>query len=248
MPTFAISRMREAESARTALRASGNSEQVSGNRSRESGIAGQATRAAVRPVYCYLSPASRPLIAMWRRALNRDLERIPAVSLRRVKRAVGALEQRLGCGRAALAERDADARRHLDRRVARVHGRPHRRDDLARNEAALLARMYPFENDDELVARKARDEVGRAHRRRQASAELAQHVVAGRMAERVVDPLEAVDVEEQQRDLPLAALRAAQRSGDAVVERVTVRQTGQRVLLREPLELSLDFLERRDVG
>ena len=93
-----------------------------------------------------------------------------------------------------------------------------------------------------------RDEIRRAYGARQSSREFAQHVVAGAMAQRVVDPLEAIDVEEQQRHLHAGALRALKCHCDGIVERVPVRQARQRVLLRELLELSLDFLERRHVG
>src|SRR5690242_14192349 len=182
MPAFAISRIREPSSARTAWRAMGG---------------------------CMRGGDDRGFYRLDRgRSLDRDLERIPPVPLRGVERAVGPLEQRLGRRGVALAERDADAGRHLDRRVAREERRAHRGDDLARDEAALLARVDALEDDDELVAGEPRDEIGGPHRRREAPRELAQHVVAGRVPERVVDALEAVDVEEQQRDLRPAALRA----------------------------------------
>ena len=53
---------------------------------------------------------------------------------------------------------------------------------------------------DELLAAVSRDDVDLAHRVLEHRAELAQHAVAGEVARRVVDLLEVVDVEQQQRE------------------------------------------------
>jgi hypothetical protein len=119
------------------------------------------------------------------------------VALCRIQRAIGALQQCVGRGRERVPECDADAGRHADDVVAGTGLAAHRSDDLAGDDPTFFPRVNPFEDDDELVAGEARDDIGRAHRTGQPARELTQHVVAGRVAERVVDPLEAVDVEEQ---------------------------------------------------
>ena len=86
--------------------------------------------------------------------------------------------------------------------------------------------------DDELVAAEPRDGVRAADDVLQAAAERDQQLVAGLVAERVVDRLELVDVEQQHRDVALRALRAGERLADAVVEERAVRQAGQRVVER----------------
>jgi hypothetical protein len=77
------------------------------------------------------------------------------------------------------------------------------------------------------------DRVLRAHRRLQAGGDLEQQRVAGLVAERVVDELEAVDVEEEDRDGARAAAHApAQREREAVAEQRAVGQPGQLVVQR----------------
>ena len=56
-----------------------------------------------------------------------------------------------------------------------------------------------LEQDDELVAAEARRGVGGAHAPDQPPRGLAQELVAGRVAEAVVDVLERVEVDEQDR-------------------------------------------------
>ena len=56
-----------------------------------------------------------------------------------------------------------------------------------------------LEQDRELVAAEARGHVGAARARVQPARELDQHLVAGGVAERVVDRLEVVEVEEDHR-------------------------------------------------
>ena len=60
-----------------------------------------------------------------------------------------------------------------------------------------------------------------------------QQLVAGVVAERVVDALEVVEVEEQARDLRAVALRLREDLLQPLVEQRPVRQPGQDVVLRE---------------
>ena len=85
---------------------------------------------------------------------------------------------------------------------------------------------------DELVAAQARHGVRRAHRVVQARADLDEQLVARLMAERVVDRLELVDVEQQHGDGRLEALGAREGLLDAVEEQRAVRQARQRVVQR----------------
>ncbi len=58
---------------------------------------------------------------------------------------------------------------------------------------------------DEFVAAEARDQVARPDNRAKPVCNLLQQLIADRMAERVVDGLEAVEVDQLQRDVALAA-------------------------------------------
>jgi hypothetical protein len=57
-----------------------------------------------------------------------------------------------------------------------------------------------FDQDRELIATQARDCIARAHGRDDAAPGFDQQFVADRVADRVVDQLEAVEVEEQHRE------------------------------------------------
>lgn len=60
------------------------------------------------------------------------------------------------------------------------------------------------------------------------------------MAERVVDRLEAVEVDQQQRSGVVVAARASQEVGDALLEAVAVQQSGERVVAGELVQLGLE--------
>ena len=77
-----------------------------------------------------------------------------------------------------------------------------------------------------------------------------QQLVAARVAERVVDDLEAVEVEEQDRGaaLGVVALGAADRLVEAVEEEHAVGQPGERVVQRVVLQALLGLAAVGDVG
>ena len=119
-----------------------------------------------------------------------------ACDLRAVHRQVGAAQQVGSVGRVDRRDGDADAGADLgaDRpdleRLEQARG-----DPLSHDRAALAVGVQ--QRDHELVASQAGDEVAVAQDSRQALAELAQELVADRVAEGVVDLLESVEVDEQ---------------------------------------------------
>ena len=56
------------------------------------------------------------------------------------------------------------------------------------------------------------------------------------MAQRIVDDLEPVEIDEQQRKLPLVALGGIDRAAQHAVEHFPVRQIGQAVVRRQILD------------
>ena len=97
--------------------------------------------------------------------------------------------------------------------------------------------IEPGQDHDELVAAEAREDVGLAHGPGEALRDRLQQQVAGIVAQRVVDALEVVEVEEQARDVVRVALRLRQHLPQLLVEQRPVRQPGQDVVLREPVGL-----------
>ena len=83
----------------------------------------------------------------------------------------------------------------------------------------------------ELVAAEARDQPGVAHRLLQARAELGQQPVAGVVAERVVELLEAVEVDHRDRERRVAV--APSSAVEPLVEQAAVREPGQLVGQRQ---------------
>ena len=159
--------------------------------------------------------------------------------LRPVHRLVGGDQHRLGADPLLAAEhRDADA----DRRRLGVGGRLDALGDLGAQVLAELQRPLDVglrHQDRELVAGEAGDDVGGAHPFAHHLGDLADQVVAGVVAERVVDRLEAVDVDDHHR--ALAAVAGAE--GDVLVElgaeAAAVEQPGQRVVVGQVAQLGL---------
>src|SRR5437016_5208889 len=90
--------------------------------------------------------------------------------------------------------------------------------------------LHALEDHDELVAAEACDDVTRSHAAVEAARDEAQERVAGVMAERVVDDLEAVAVEEEHAELLLTVALGARDGAAQQVRRVTpVRQRGERI-------------------
>ena len=85
----------------------------------------------------------------------------------------------------------------------------------------------------ELVAAQPRDGVRLAHGAGQPLRDRLQQLVAGVVAQRVVDPLEVVEVEEQAGDVRAVALRLREDLPQPLVEQRAVGQAGQDVVLRE---------------
>ena len=85
------------------------------------------------------------------------------------------------------------------------------------------------EHERELLAAEPRRHVGRAAHGPQHVGEAPQHLVARVVAERVVDALEVVEVEHQQRQLAGGAERV-EVGVDARLEAAAVAQPGQRVV------------------
>ena len=151
--------------------------------------------------------------------------------LRLVHRDVGALEQPERGARVMRVDRDADAGVDVDPDAADLEGLLQRRaqPQPCRARRRLVAR---HQDDRELVAPEPGERVVLAQQRAQAGADLAQHLIARMVAEGVVELLEPVEVDEQQRQL-LARLRARGHGRAEPVHEVTaVAEPGQLVGLR----------------
>ena len=85
----------------------------------------------------------------------------------------------------------------------------------------------------ELVAADAAGDVGRADDVADAVGRLGQDAVAGEVADAVVDRLEVVEVEDDERQAAAVALGAGDLAGERLVEVAAVVQAGERVEIGE---------------
>ena len=108
---------------------------------------------------------------------------------------------------------------------------------------------HVVEEDGELVAAEAGDGVAGPHAGLEPPGDRGEEQVALQVAEAVVDVLEAVDVEEEDREHgALAAPGAGDGEREAVHEQRSIRQPGQRVVEGLLGELLLEALAVGDVG
>ena len=110
-----------------------------------------------------------------------------------------------------------------------------------RNADGLEHAADRLAQDRELVAAEAGHGVLRAQRALDARGHLAEDLVAGGVAEAVVDALEAIDVEEVDGSGVVAAA-AIDRVLQPVAEEGAVGQPGERVVERQALQLGLHAL------
>ena len=146
---------------------------------------------------------------------------------------VGVLEQLHGAGRIEGEQRDAHrgAQEHLP---PLQHQRPlHFFDQLLGQTARAGADVFGQEQHDEFVATEAGDlgalPAQSFDRHADAHRQLAQHFVAGLVAQGVVDALEVVQVHEQQGQFAAAGLQGHQAVVERFAESQSVGQAGQRI-------------------
>ena len=165
--------------------------------------------------------------------------------LRRVHRDVRVAQQVFGAGVRGLAEGDPDARTRRDLHLVDLERRLQPRADPFRDRDGRPLVVEVVEQDRELVPREARERVARAHARPEPRRDADEQLVAGSVPEAVVDGLEVVEVEQQDRDrLGARVATPGERRRDAVGEERAVGEIGERVVER----LMGDRLERLPVG
>ncbi len=119
------------------------------------------------------------------------------------------------------------------------HRRRQALDDAQRKRGRPLRTGHVAGQDGEFVSAQARHQIAVADSPQQARADVDQHLVADRVAVDVVDLLEAVEVEQQDRMGLGRGGNLAERGFQAVVELPSVRQAGQRIMQRQGHHLPL---------
>src|SRR5207342_1175512 len=125
---------------------------------------------------------------------------------------------------------DTEAGTRIDRLSADVVTRLEAAEDAFGDVRGLRRIDDLVEQDRELVSAEARNRVGRAHEVLEPSSDLLEDLVAGRMAEAVVDGLEVVEVDEDDADRRATAARPLDRMLDTVGEESAVRELGHGIV------------------
>ena len=143
--------------------------------------------------------------------------------------------------------RDADAGADLDQVVVDLVALAQAIDDAPGQAGGVLVRLDVLLEHHEFVAAEPRHEILRPQHFAQAVGDRAQQLVAAGMAERVVDLLELVEVDEQQRRQLLGAMLDRQQAADLVAEIDPVGKRGQFVVARQMADLGFGVAPLGDV-
>ena len=122
---------------------------------------------------------------------------------------------------------------------------PQRLIDPRDQRVNVLGALDAVLKDGEFIAAKAGDEILRTDRLAQPLRHALQELVADQMSQRVVDALELVDVDIEDREF--APLGFQQQPFRMALEQRTVRQIGQRVVMGEMFDPGLVAPPFRDV-
>ncbi len=162
--------------------------------------------------------------------------------LRREHRLLGAMEQAVRVAAVVRIDADADRRGEEDFLAREFEGpREDSRDRFADPQRGVGA-VDPVEEQRELVLPEAGDHrLARVGIDQPLRDHLEQSVARG-IAERVVDPHEAVEVEREQRGAIASGMRFRQRLLDELGQQRAVGQAGQCVVIGEMNEILLDVL------
>ena len=167
-----------------------------------------------------------------------------ALRLGGVKRGVGAAQERSGVAAVGGAEGDAGGRLDVHRGVVAEPELLLQRLAHAGGERRRLVVAGDGGGEDgEGVAAEMRERVERADGAREALRDLDEHAVAEIVAQDLVDLVEAVEVEEDEREA--AAVDGAV---ELVAQGAAVRQAGERVVQLEVAALGELRVERGDLG
>ena len=172
---------------------------------------------------------------------------VHALAAQRDQRGLGVLQQGFRIQRIVGIDADADAQMQPQRMQAVHPGLLALVDQGAGKAGRLAGAVERGEHHHELVAAVANQLCLGGQAALQLRHERAQHAVAGGLAVLVVDLLELVDVDVQQRHALLPAPRVGQRLGQVILQLAAVGQAGERVVLGQVHQLEREGARFADV-
>ncbi|MEH2621608.1 hypothetical protein V1285_006554 [Bradyrhizobium sp. AZCC 1620] len=175
----------------------------------------------------------------------------PSVGLGAVEREVRIPQQLVEVHPVTGRKRYSDAGIGGDQMPHARQGLPDRRMDFINEPSSFRPVLDSGLNDGELIAAEPGRNIGFLEATAQPLGDALEQLVANRMAERVVDAFELVDVDVEHRQL-LARPYRPERAFQPLAELDPVRQVGQAVVVRQMLDLLVraaalgDVLDGRD--
>ena len=157
---------------------------------------------------------------------------VARIALRRIHLAVRTCEELFGSRAVVREHRPSDASVDLDRRAVDTERPAQRVPQPSDERAGAVVASGDDREDDELVAADASNRVRLADDRLEAAREGLQHDVAGSVTPDVVDVLEAVEIDDDERERLARTARSAECLLDAVVEEGAVGKIGEWVAKR----------------
>ena len=170
-----------------------------------------------------------------------------AALLGRIHGCIGSLEQAVVVGAVLGIDGDADAHLRIDAVVVDDNGHIAQLQAALSRGYAIHAALDIPEQDAELVTAETRDEIRLAHRLFQIAGKMTQEHVALLVAHHVVDLLEAVEIDVQQRELGLASARVLDLLLQMLAEMAAVGEPGQLVVIGHVEDLLLRLAKDRDI-
>jgi hypothetical protein len=161
---------------------------------------------------------------------------------------IGAAQQHIAAGAVFREQADADGGRYRDRHMLQREHRLHGLQQLVGHQGGLVGVVDVGEYDDKLVPTQARNDVGTAHAAREAVRHLAQQLVTGMVAQRVVHGLEMVQVDEQHGQVAVGLLGLRDLAFELLHQVAAVGQLGECVVQREEGLALLHLLACADVA
>ena len=156
-----------------------------------------------------------------------------ALALGAVEREIGVAHQRLEVGAVIGSDRESDRAADLDFVAVDAEGTGEQVQHALGERRQHGGVGDPRHHDGEFVAGEPGEEVAAAKRRLEPLAAGLQEPVADRVTERVVDRLEAIEVEHEERRLVPLLFDPGKRFRHEFLEPLAVRQSGQLVVQRE---------------
>jgi hypothetical protein len=176
-----------------------------------------------------------------------NIRGIPALVLGAIHSEIRVFQELVGVAAVGRMKRDADAGARADRLPLQRERLTKDFEDPAGKLDDILDPLHVGLQDRKFVAVEAGDHLGVADGRGDPSGDGFQKLVAELVAEHVVDALEAVEIDDVQREDAIATASARDLAAEAVAQERAIGKVGQRVVMGQMQEVALGPLAVGDV-